>query len=219
MKRTTLALTLVLAFIILLLVGIYPAKGDIVIRDSKGTEVHFARGPYITFPSNTSYDSGLQTLYVNFHALLWGNLNYSMSYSLDRESNETVPLVRHYFGMFELYRGYLDGSVDLPALSNGSHCIAVYLECTYETWDGAGSHINTYFDSQTVHFTVLSPIVVLMENQTYNSTEIPLSFYVNGAASQIAYSLDNQANVTITGNTTLTGLTEGTHRITIYAVS
>jgi hypothetical protein len=29
--------------------------------------------------------------------------------------------------------------------------------------------------------------------------------------------LDNQANVTITGNTTLSGLSEGTHSITVYA--
>jgi hypothetical protein len=31
------------------------------------------------------------------------------------------------------------------------------------------------------------------------------------------YSLDGQENVTVTGNTTLTGLTEGLHNVTIYA--
>jgi len=30
--------------------------------------------------------------------------------------------------------------------------------------------------------------------------------------------LDGQANVTITGNTTLAGLTDGSHRITLYAI-
>jgi subtilase family serine protease len=34
----------------------------------------------------------------------------------------------------------------------------------------------------------------------------------------IAYSLDNAPNVTITGNTTLTGLPLGSHRIVVYAL-
>jgi len=33
----------------------------------------------------------------------------------------------------------------------------------------------------------------------------------------MAYSLDNQANQTINGNCTLTGLTVGTHSIVVYA--
>lgn len=71
------------------------------------------------------------------------------------------------------------------------------------------------FDKQTVYFTVSSPIELLMQ-KSYNSTQAPLDFYINGAATQIIYRLDDQANVTITGNTTLTGLTQGTHSINIY---
>ena len=184
--------------------------------------MHAATAPYVRFPSNQTYNTGLLTLYVNFRGWIFGNVGFSMSYSLDGKENETVPLEDHYFGFFQQRghpdRNYWDGSVALPTLSNGSHCLTVYLECTWETGDSAGSHFNKSFDSETVHFAVLSPIALLMEkNQTYNTTEIPLDYHINGATSQIAYSLDFHANVTVTGNTTLTGLTEGTHTIIVYA--
>ena len=211
MKPKSLKIIFVCVFIVLLLGSIQLTKGDIVLRLLNGNEFVAARAPYISFPSNRTYDSGLLTLYVIFDSSNVGNIIYSMYYSLDGKENETVALTEHY--RFSLvYRNppsYYNGSVALPALSNGSHCIIVYVTGFYYNYSD--------FDSQTVYFTVLSPIALLIENETYNSTEIPLNFYVNGATSQIAYSLDNQANVTINGNTTLTGLTEGTHSITVYS--
>jgi hypothetical protein len=64
-----------------------------------------------------------------------------------------------------------------------------------------------------------SPIVsiILPENKTYNATSVSLRFTVNEAGTSISYSLDCQANLTLNGNSTLTGLTYGTHNITVYA--
>jgi len=59
---------------------------------------------------------------------------------------------------------------------------------------------------------ILSP-----ENKTYSTSSIPLTFTVNEATSWIGYSLNNQKNVTIAGNTTLTYLLEGTYSSVIYA--
>jgi hypothetical protein len=58
--------------------------------------------------------------------------------------------------------------------------------------------------------------VVSPENKTYDTSSIPLNFTINKAATQITYSLDGQENLTITGNTTLTGLANGDHNLTIY---
>jgi parallel beta-helix repeat protein len=55
------------------------------------------------------------------------------------------------------------------------------------------------------------------ESKTYSTKDITLEFTVSEPTSWIKYSLDGQANVTITGNTTLTGLSEGTHNIVMYA--
>ena len=46
---------------------------------------------------------------------------------------------------------------------------------------------------------------------------MPLDFSVSKPVSWMGYSLDGQNNVTITGNTTLTGLSKGTHSLFVYA--
>ena len=60
--------------------------------------------------------------------------------------------------------------------------------------------------------TVLSP-----ENKTYPSKDVSLTVTFNKPTFWIGYSLDSQANVTISSNTTLTGLAEGSHSVTVYA--
>ena len=57
-----------------------------------------------------------------------------------------------------------------------------------------------------------------MENKTYYSSDVDLNFTVNDAASQITYSLDGKENVTLSQNTLLTGLANGDHRVTVYAM-
>jgi hypothetical protein len=85
----------------------------------------------------------------------------------------------------------------------------------------------------STYFTVDAPLLKIsnlsIENKTYSSNAIPLSFninerapswignfYINETASWIGYSLDNQAKVTIAGNITLVGLAEGSHSIVVY---
>jgi parallel beta-helix repeat protein len=55
------------------------------------------------------------------------------------------------------------------------------------------------------------------ENKTYTVTSVSLKFTVSETTSWIKYSLDNQANVTITEDITLSDLAYGEHSITVYA--
>jgi parallel beta-helix repeat protein len=59
-------------------------------------------------------------------------------------------------------------------------------------------------------------------NQTYYDSSVSLNFSVNvlspiKSVNWTGYSLDGKQNVTITGNTTLTGLSSGIHNVTVYA--
>jgi parallel beta-helix repeat protein len=59
-------------------------------------------------------------------------------------------------------------------------------------------------------------------NQTHYDSDVPLNFSVNvlspiKSVNWTGYSLDGNQNVTITGNTTLTGLSSGVHNVTVYA--
>ena len=222
-----------MAFLLLLLSCMFSlvsvAKADLV--GHRGLVAAYK--PYIVFPSNNAtYSSNSLTLNVNFHAMAYANMNYSGTYSLDGKPTEVLPLEKHYLGNWVIYHGdndYVDGSVKLPELSVGTHSITVNLECDWEIADSTG-----VWTDETVYFTVLSgdntpPVIILVDktppvisnlsvqNRTYNSTDIPLDFNINETTSQISYSLDNNANVTIDGNTTLAGLAEGPHSLTVYA--
>jgi hypothetical protein len=60
-------------------------------------------------------------------------------------------------------------------------------------------------------------MIIIPQNQSYGSTDIQLTFTVNKTVKWLAYSLDGQKNVTIIGNVTLPALSNGSHRLTVYA--
>ncbi len=62
-----------------------------------------------------------------------------------------------------------------------------------------------------------SLVVLSPQNTTYATSSVPLSFTIIKPAFWIGYSLDGQLNVTITGNTTLSGLSDGLHSLIVYA--
>ncbi len=70
-----------------------------------------------------------------------------------------------------------------------------------------------------VGYGAVSPEVVVVspENRTYAAGNVSLVFAVNKPVSWLGYSLDGEETVTITGNTTLSGLSSGLHNITVYA--
>ena len=64
----------------------------------------------------------------------------------------------------------------------------------------------------TPHISVLSLI-----NQQYNNSIIPLLVSTDKAVNWTSYSLDGQQNITFSGNTNLTDVSNGFHNITVYA--
>jgi parallel beta-helix repeat protein len=59
--------------------------------------------------------------------------------------------------------------------------------------------------------------IISPENKTYSVNSVTLSFTVSESTNWIKYSLDGQANVTITEDTVLSELTYGVHSIRLYA--
>ena len=71
--------------------------------------------------------------------------------------------------------------------------------------------------SFTIDYTAPTVSVLSLVNMTYDVSDFPLYFSANEPVSQIAYNLDGKENNTISGNTTLTGVINGDHNLTIYA--
>jgi parallel beta-helix repeat protein len=66
-------------------------------------------------------------------------------------------------------------------------------------------------DPTPPNLSIISP-----EKTTYVTSNVFLTVAVDKPASWMGYSLDGQTYVTISGNTTLTGLSEGAHSLTFY---
>ena len=69
------------------------------------------------------------------------------------------------------------------------------------------------YDGTAPEIAVTSP-----QNKTYYTADVALNFTINETVSSLSYTLDGEASVEISGNTTLTGLSYGAHNITVYAV-
>jgi hypothetical protein len=117
-----------------------------------------------------------------------------MGYSLDCQSNVTV-----------------NGETKLIGLSQGAHSIVIYAN---DSLGNMGSSNTVFFSVDTIPPNI---VILLPRNQSYGSTDIQLTFTVNKAVTTLAYSLDGQDNITIIGNVTLPALSNGSHRLTVYA--
>lgn len=117
-----------------------------------------------------------------------------IGYSLDGQTNATIT-----------------GNITLSDLSDGLHTLTVFAN---DSAGNMGPSEMVYFiiDTEAPDIQILSP-----ENKTYATSSVSLNCSVNESTSWIAYSIDNQANVTITGNTTITGLSDGSHSLKAYA--
>jgi parallel beta-helix repeat protein len=106
----------------------------------------------------------------------------------------------------------LTGNITLAGLSDGPHNVVLYAN------DSAGN-----MASSTVYFTVdtTPPTVTITSPQStvYNTNSVALEYSVadSTGVAWTGYSLDGQGNVTLTGSTTLTGLSDGQHQVTVYS--
>ena len=126
------------------------------------------------------------------------------------------------------YQTSIGFSRNLTNIPDGSHSITIY--ATERGFYLGGSAIavgkvsyvydfaisNFWIINFTVDTTTPKVSILSLENKTYNTSDIPLNFTMNESVSQTKLSLDGLNNVTVTGNTTLTGLSDGEHNITVY---
>ena len=169
--------------------------------------------PTFVSPQNKTYNSN--QLVLNASACWFIASIKSMSYSVDGKRSIWLTLEKPESESFNHMNGTVIGAVALSELAEGPHSITVQVKGT------------RYFPEKidiikqtTTNFTidVTPPIIseLSVENKTYNQLDLSLNLTVNEPTSWMGYSLDNEANVTLTGNTTLT-FKEGLHNIVVYA--
>lgn len=151
----------------------------------------------ILSPENTTYPvAPINAVPLTF------TVNESTSwvgYSLDGQMNVTIT-----------------GNTTIFSLSEETHTITVYAN---DTAGNMGYSDTIYFALQTSALDITPPTISILspQNKTYAATDVLLTFTVDESVTWIGYSTDGKGNVTITGNTTLLGLTDGSHNLIVYA--
>jgi hypothetical protein len=124
------------------------------------------------------------------------------------------------------------GAVNFTEIPDGNHTIKVYafengkyplyvrksfsdlkvVEHCYNSFQIIGSSLIRF----AVDTTAPKISILALENRNYSTSTVPLNFTTDERIFQSSYSLDGQDNVTIAGNTTLTDLIEGEHKVTVF---
>jgi hypothetical protein len=189
--------------------------------------------PVVTIysPENNTISASNQTM-LSFFARVgestasYDRLAFTVSYEADWQENATI-LYRTVF-LNNDNEGITRIDLALSDIPDGNHEILIYAEelgqiVTQAVYPNMGL-IQTFSvnNSAVINFKVdtVSPTIIPLSirNETYpSSSSIALNFIVSESVSQLFYILDNQANVTIDGNLTLSDLAVGVHNVTVYA--
>lgn len=117
---------------------------------------------------------------------------------------------------------YFYGTVNLTNIPQGTHTLNVtaiaggfYLandQGYYRFMINGSSSVTFYIDIPKVK-------IISIEDKTYQTDSLPLTFIIDKQYPQLSYSLDGKDNVTLTGNATVSGLSNGLHNIKVYATN
>lgn len=237
MKRNALALSLISALLLLIVIFQF----GFVAANPIGEYFPYDPNSIITvqYPENRmEFSARTLSLRFSLNLSLWYpdylyeyNPGYScnvssIQYYLDGDFAGNLTEISHADKFINL-------TATLDGLADGKHTLEIKTTTNGLYWHQVGGwrpgdtpgydhSSDPIFDSSgLVNFTINanSPSVSFLSpaNNTYALPDIPLNFTVKEPASQVAYSLDGKESIVIFGNTTLTGLTNGDHNITVYA--
>jgi hypothetical protein len=234
MKKTTLAVSIIIAFLLIAMAGTLfvrfvnanPYMRDYVVPDSHTkpplisvyspenniicSNVHL--NVTVSLPqSSTASFTFLHGVYYEADWLQNRTYLY-FSYGLSDEIRSDNPPERQYFAYSDVLTGVPEGNHTLVMYAFGGGWYPP------QDMKQSGFFIE---GNLTVFFTVdnTSPEIssISIKHETYYSTNLPLQFVVNEPLSKITYSLDGQPNIVTAGNATLTNLTYGSHSIAVFA--
>jgi hypothetical protein len=238
MKKTVIAVTLIIALLITAVAGtqlLNLGRANPYLHESKVTEVSPPAGtqaPIIIIhtPQNGSlYPMNPKNLTLTFDLIIpKTNGDKSITsvaklyYKANWEPNEITVNERNIFDNTSF-------SIDLPNVWGGNLSITIYAVglgyyTTRTELEGITmvSYDETFemTSSSTVSFIkdVVPPRVFVLspQNRTYVTSDVELDFTVDENVSLILYCLDGKGNQTMMGNMTLTGLARGAHSVTLY---
>lgn len=228
MKRTTSALALILALSLSAVAGIqlvnlatanpigmFPTEPEplvVTIQSPKNGSRCFQERMSVAFTLQNPTLGGANSLTYAIDGQAKGDINGVV----------TAKEGERFKGFFDILK--YSATVDLSRLLDGWHTLTINAAGTSPynpTPGGMGSIDADVCGSASIQFLfdMVSPSVsiLLPQNKTYTTTDVPLNFTLSEKADWVGCSLDGQTNMTIDGNMILTGLSDGCHSLMVYA--
>jgi hypothetical protein len=202
MKRTVVALLLILAFLFFELAG---TQFKVIEGQLQNPNVMIQR------PENKTYATN--TVSVDIFAMDGGKALVKIAYQIDSEAEVIIfsdnPTMGH-------FRHGGNGNATLYNLSNGRHHLKATATWTWWTppyfgYPTSSSEVDFIVDTVKLGISVYSPL-----NKTYNSNVISLIIVATKPV-LLTYSLDGEPNVDLAANATLAGLSDGNHNLLFNA--
>jgi hypothetical protein len=181
------------------------------------TTVH----PQITIVSpeeNSLY--ALNALTIAFNVSInfergWSYLSY-VSYKASWKQDEIAVFDCETNG----YVSELSYKLNLTGIHEGTHTVLISAggHGGYRN-DGYGLLLfRDAYNSTSISFTIHSVFISSPQNKTYDTSDVLLFFEVHHSFKTIAYSLDGQDKVAVSGGTWLVDLPDGGHNVTVYVM-
>ncbi|UCE29399.1 MAG: hypothetical protein JSV85_01310 [Candidatus Bathyarchaeota archaeon] len=136
-------------------------------------------------------------------------LNYTINNTTEFSTTMTNLEARLYNTTIPQFPHNTNVTYTVTAEDNANNTITTEMENEYQ--------YQVIPESPTSDATPPTIFITSPEHKAYPSDDLPITFTVDETTDWIGYSVDGQMNVTIDGNTTLTGLAYGTHTLTVYA--
>lgn len=204
MKRLSVVLLLFLLAVTTSLQGVFGVSETLQLIP----EAYIVKGLELQKNDRLEGSFNISTLY-SYKSLLDGK-NYTYWVVVDFQDPESHTVLK-----YPKLEDNLQYSFNLTADSSGLYTIRFFCSFNYFPPKAIVPQLTieyTVLEATPLKINVLSP-----SNQTYNESSLSLNFTLNKPVNSVSYSLDRKDNVTIDGNTTLTGLSNGLHNIIVYA--
>jgi hypothetical protein len=218
MKKTAVALTLILALLVSLTLSVQVIK----IPEADPMPL-FSPPPALIISIESPIGGGRYSqdyVSLSFELEIPKYPGYDFGYPHGDIGNVNCYLDEQYFISPGPGQGMRYSTV-MEELSEGWHNITITATC---------EHLSKGFTSVIFMVDTVAPSISVLspQNETYTTTDVFLNFtasevaWTPGASSIVrpkwmGYSLDEQRTVTIAGNTTLPELSFGSHSLTVYA--
>ena len=145
----------------------------------------------------------------------WSYLSY-VSYKASWKQDEIAVFDCETNG----YVSELSYKLNLTGIHEGTHTVVISAggHGGYRN-DGYGLLLfRDAYNSTSISFTIHSVSILSPENKTYDTSDVLLFFEVHHSFKTIAYSLDGQDKVAVSGSTWLVDLPDGDYNVTVYVM-